>query len=484
MSDYILFAKRVGLSGITNFIVSIRALILIPILTKILGVTEYVIWSQMIVTVSFIAPLAILGIVSGMGRYLASENDRDIIREGFYSTFYSIILINSTLGIIVYIFASEISMLVFGGTAVNIIQIMAFIILFEGLNQLLVNFFRIFERIKRYSFFTIVQTLAEITFISYSIFQGYGITGAVLSLLCVKIAIFLLMFAMVINEIGILVNPRFSEIRSYLQFGLPLVPSSLFVWIVNSSDRYVIGYFMGIEPVGIYSAAYGIGSTILIFLAPITFILPFTLYKSYDDGRLDDVVFYMKYSLKYFLIVAIPAVFGLTILSKQILMILTTAEFISAGSQVIPLISLSILLYGAIGIVSQILAVTKNTRKLAGVWIVSGILNLVLNIILVPEIGIVGAAIATLITFIFALLTMYKLSSKFISLNFDFGDIIKISTASLFMGWAVWRLMPTNTINTIFSIGFGAVIYFVLIVILRIFNNEEVTFFRKMIGLK
>ena len=189
-----------------------RALILIPILTKILGVTEYGIWSQMIVTVSFIAPLAILGIVSGMGRYLASEKDRDVIREGFYSTFYSIILINSTLGIIVYIFASEISMLVFGGTAVNIIKIMAFIILFEGLNQLLVNFFRIFERIKRYSFFTIVQTLAEITFISYSIFQGYGITGAVLSLLCVRVFVsYFLQYltnASVVVALKVLVIPK------------------------------------------------------------------------------------------------------------------------------------------------------------------------------------------------------------------------------------------------------------------------------------
>jgi len=480
MSDYILFAKRVGLSGITKFIVSMRALILIPILTKILGVTEYGIWSQMIVTVSFIAPLAILGIVSGMGRYLASEKDRDVIREGFYSTFYSIILINSTLGIIVYIFASEISMLVFGGTAVNIIKIMAFIILFEGLNQLLVNFFRTFERIKRYSFFTIVQTLAEITFISYSIFQGYGITGAVLSLLCVKIAIFLLMFAMVINEIGILANPHFSEIISYLRFGLPLVPSSLFVWIVNSSDRYVIGYFMGIQPVGIYSAAYGIGSTILIFLSPIMFILPVTLIKSYDEERLSDFRMYMKYSLKYFLIVAIPAVFGLTILSQQILLILTTDEFVKGGIQVIPIISLSILIFGVIGIISQTLAVVKKTKKLGTVWIIAGILNLFLNVIFVPKIGIVGAAIATLVTFIFSLAVFIKLSSNYISLQFDFGYIYKIIISSIFMGVIVWMIDPITTASTLFVIALGAFLYFVALVLLRVFKHDEVMFFKTL----
>lgn len=482
MSDFVLFAKRVGLSGITNFIVSMRALILIPILTKILGVAEYGIWSQMIVTVSFIAPLAILGIVSGMGRYLASEKDRDAIREGFYSTFYSIILINSALGLMIYIFAPNISDMIFGGTALNIIKIMAFIILFEGLNQLLINFFRIFERIKKYSFFTIAQTLAEIAFISYSIFQGYGIKGAVFSLLCVKIIISVLMFATVISEIGILVNPRFSEIRSYLQFGLPLVPSSLFVWIVNSSDRYVIGYFMGIESVGIYSAAYGIGSVIIMFLAPITFILPYTLYKSYDEGKLDDVKLYLEYSLKYFLIVSIPAVVGLTILSKQILMILTTKEFIAIGSQVIPVISLSILLYGVIGIVSQILAVSKNTRKLAEVWIAAGILNFVLNILFVPKIGIIGAAIATLITFMFALVIMYKISLKLIKISINFYSIGKIIAASAFMALIISMIMPTNTLSTLFAIGFGFVIFFGVIFTLKLFDKNEILFFKRLIS--
>ena len=480
MSDFVLFAKRVGLSGITNFIVSMRALILIPILTKILGVAEYGIWSQMIVTVSFIAPLVILGIVTGMVRFLASEKDMDIIREGFYSTFYSVILINSIFGLIIYIFASEISLLVFGGTAIDIIKIMAFVILFQGLNQLLVNFFRTFERIKKYSFFTIVQTLAEIVFISYSVFNGYGITGAVLSLLCVKIVVFMLMFAAVINEIGILIKPRFSEIRPYFQFGLPLVPSALFVWIVNSSDRYVIGYFMGIEPVGIYSAAYGIGSTILIFLTPIMFILPVTLTKSYDEERLSDFRTYMEYSFKYFLIIAIPAVFGLTILSKQILLILTTSEFIAGGVQVIPIISLSILIFGVIGIISQTLAVVKETKKLGTVWIIAGILNLLLNVIFVPKIGIIGAAIATLITFIFSLLVFLKLSSKYITLEFKLAYVYKIIISSIFMGVIVWFLNPITIINTLFVIALGASIYFIGLILLGVFKHDEVKFFKTL----
>jgi len=66
MTEYKLFAQRVGLVGITNAIVSLRGLILIPILTKTLGASGYGMWAQIIVTISLITPIAMLGLPSAM----------------------------------------------------------------------------------------------------------------------------------------------------------------------------------------------------------------------------------------------------------------------------------------------------------------------------------------------------------------------------------------------------------------------------------
>ena len=61
MTEYKLFAQRVGLVGITNLIVNLRGLILIPILTKTLGADAYGVWSVIMVTISLLSPLALLG---------------------------------------------------------------------------------------------------------------------------------------------------------------------------------------------------------------------------------------------------------------------------------------------------------------------------------------------------------------------------------------------------------------------------------------
>jgi O-antigen/teichoic acid export membrane protein len=69
MTEYKLFAQRVGLVGITNLIFSLRGLI--PILTKTLGASGYGIWAQIIVTISLITPIVMLGLPSAMVRFLA-----------------------------------------------------------------------------------------------------------------------------------------------------------------------------------------------------------------------------------------------------------------------------------------------------------------------------------------------------------------------------------------------------------------------------
>ena len=73
MTEYKLFAQRVGLVGIVNLLVSLSGIILLPILTKTLPIGEYGIWVQIIVTITLISPVAGLGLPYTMVRFLAAE---------------------------------------------------------------------------------------------------------------------------------------------------------------------------------------------------------------------------------------------------------------------------------------------------------------------------------------------------------------------------------------------------------------------------
>jgi len=87
MTEYKLFAQRVGLVGIVNIIVSLRGLILLPILTKTIG-TEFI-WclTQILVTISLLVPIGLLGLITAMIRFFAGEKDKNKIRQDFYAVF-------------------------------------------------------------------------------------------------------------------------------------------------------------------------------------------------------------------------------------------------------------------------------------------------------------------------------------------------------------------------------------------------------------
>ena len=87
-----------------------------------------------------------------------------------------------------------------------------------------------------------------------------------------------------------------------MSFGLPTIPANLSNWVVNSSDRYVIGIFLDTAAVGYYSPGYTLGNIITMFISPLAFMLPAILAKYYDENNMKEVKTILKYSLKYFLL--------------------------------------------------------------------------------------------------------------------------------------------------------------------------------------
>jgi O-antigen/teichoic acid export membrane protein len=479
MPEYKLFAQRVGLIGITNLLVNLRGLILIPILTKTLGAEGYGLWAQVIVTISLIPPLVTLNLHGAMVRFLAAERDRKEIQEGFYSSSVLIFFVSLLASSILFIFSEPIAASLFGG-ATEVVKLIAIIIPFWNLDTTLFSLFTAFNQMKRYSIFRIAETFGEVGLVAYMVLSGFGIYGALISLLIIRIVIILVMSVVVLKEIGVKI-PDFSKLKSYLSYGLPVVPSIIFSWIAASSDRYVIVYFWGIAPVGIYSAAYNISqAAIYMFLAPISFVLVPTLCRLYDDKKMEEVKTHLRYSLKYFLMFAIPVAFGVSVLAKQLLTILATSEFVYTGSVVIPFVALSMVFSGFCSIIGSIFMLVKKTKIYGLIWGMAALTNLSLNIVLVPYIGILGAAIATLISCAIASVITVRVAFRYLRFEIGLTFIIKSIVAAVIMALILWQLNPIGAFNVLVSIGVGAVVYFVILVLLKGIEWEEVGFIKNI----
>ena len=312
--------------------------------------------------------------------------------------------------------------------------------------------------------------------VSYAVLAGYSLLGVLVAGIIVNAFSLFLGFFFIYSQIGI-GKPNLAVLKPYLAYSLPLLPAALSCWVVELSDRYIIAYFLGVASVGIYSPAYSLGYMLRMFMYPIATILHPTIFKLYEDNKIEELKRYLEYSLKIFLMFAIPALFGLTVLSKSILLTLTTSEYASAYL-VVPIAALGTIFYVCGGTISLILLVLKRTKVMMWVNVAGASINIVLNIVLIPIIGILGAAISTLITFSLKAVISGILSFRAIPFDIDFNFITKSIISAIPMAFVVWKLNPYGVVNILIAIGIAAAIYFGVLTLLRGFTKEEYSFLR------
>jgi O-antigen/teichoic acid export membrane protein len=480
MSQRELLAKRIGLVGIVNLLFELNGLVLLPILTKNLSISDYGMWAQITVTTNLLSAVILLGLPFSMVRFMASECDIKNIRETFYSISAVTALMGLLAAIAIFGLSKPLAAALFNGN-VAVVMWLSLIVFVECLNSTVLNYFRARQEMKKYASLSLLRTLLSISLVSYLVLQGLGIYGAAAGLFLTAALSLAFASALVISEIGVAI-PTFKNLKDYISFGMPTVPGNLSSWVVNSSDRYIIGLLLGSAAVGYYNPGYTLGNIIAVFITPISIMLPAALSKHYDGQEVDEVRRILCFSLKYFLALAIPSVFGLAILSKPILEAVATPGIAANGHLVTPLVALGALFLGAYAIASQVIILEKKTALTGSVWVVAAVMNLGLNFVLLPYAGIIGAAVSTLASFVFAFYATARYARRYIEFNFDLGFISKSVLASMVMSAFLLWLGPSGARGLIAAVGAGALIYFSVLMLLRGLDRSEIDFFKGLIG--
>lgn len=478
-NSYQKFAKDILIIGVTNLLVTLSALILLSLLTKTIGAQGYGMWAQVDVTIQLAIGIVGLGLPFALSRFLAAETDKGKLQDGFYSAFTIVTLAALAASILLILVAKPVAAAFFAG-ATQIVRITGLIVLVWSLDLMLLGLFRARRQMRSYAIFMIATKFGEVGLIAYLVLNGHGILSVILCLLAVRTLIFLALFFFVKSQIGIK-RPRFCTSREYLSFSLPTIPGLISDWVVASSDRYIIGYFLGVTSVGIYSASYNLGILPLVLAGVLGFVLPPTLSKLYDEGRMNEVKTLLSYSLKYLLMIAIPFVCGAAVLSKQVLRLFSTSEIASQGYYVVPVVALATLLVCICIPFDEILVLVKKT-KIGGIaCTLAALINLGLNLLIVPIWGILGAAITTLIAYSVLVAIEVHYSLKEFRFDIDWRFIIKSLIASAIMTLVIWSMHPQSNLNIIITALVGVAVYGAAIFLLRGFAKEEISFFRGLV---
>jgi len=214
------------------------------------------------------------------------------------------------------------------------------------------------------------------------------------------------------------------EFKKMLNYGVPLVFSTIAMMLMNMGDRYLIRYLLDFSEVGIYSLGYKISSVINIFVLQ-SFQMGF-LPIAYKQFQTKDANRFFSKTLTYYTLVLTTVALMLSLFSKELIELLSKREEYFSAYKVVPFFSLAFILRGIEYVFSLGLHYTKKTKYNALIVLSLAILNVILNFIFIPAFKIIGASVTTVICWMFMAVLFYIFSQKFYKVNYEIKKIIMI----------------------------------------------------------
>jgi len=237
---------------------------------------------------------------------------------------------------------------------------------------------------------------------------------------------------------------------------------SLMSVIMINTDILVIGSVLQAVDVGLYAAAQK--PVQLLYLIPSVLATAFFPTLAQKAGDIEQFRNTLEKGLKSAYLFAIPMAFGGALAAESIIRLLYGSEFLWSYTSFAILSLTFIFAFPSVFFINALFA--QNNQKVFYGYLVIGVLmNIILNLLLIPHLGIAGCALATLIVqaFLFIYGAM-KLKKSFLFLIFP--NIGRIVISSLIMALIVALLLWINA-NTLITILFGVVVYLLMLIVLR-----------------
>jgi O-antigen/teichoic acid export membrane protein len=262
-------------------------------------------------------------------------------------------------------------------------------------------------------------TINVIFTVIFIVKMDLGLPGVYYGQLLGVAAYFIVVASFILKNIEIKFEWRtvFEMIWFRFPFLLPIIALNLF----NYSDKFLLSKLAGVTEVGIYSLGAKLSNTIKTFLLTAIFLsLTPTIYRMMNDPG--HKRFYSKV-MTYLSFTVIMVVMAFSFFSKELVMVFAKDKVYYAAYTVVPVISLAVF-FGMLKDVSLIgLNISKKTRPIATVTILAALVNIGLNFLFIPTMGMMGAAFALLLSQVAFFILVYWIAQKQYSIPYEIGKI-------------------------------------------------------------
>ncbi len=410
-----------SLGGIS---IKLIGLILLPIYTDYLTTEQYGMWAILEVTAQILATSVGLRLSTSMIRFYSSEKEIDrrkmIIFTAFGASLVSILIFN----LLTHPFVRSFSELFFNTNKFE--QYFTFLILwssFEILNRLVLDLIRIKEKPGLYITVSVTKfTVILFLNIFFIVVLDMGIGGIILGQLIGSILLMLITMPFLLREMTLAID--FDLLRKLFRYGFPLIFSGISVFVLSLGDRYLVKLFLGYHEVGIYSLSYKISNVVKLVLVQafqLGFLpIAFNIYNKPNAKRFFSKIF------TYYAFVIFWFGLAVSVFAREFIIIFASREEFYEAYLFVPWITLAICFYGLQNFYVIGMHYAKRTKIIAVITLVAASINVVLNVLLIPRIGLYGAVISAIATSLLMTVLSYQQSQKYYHISYEIKKVLII----------------------------------------------------------
>jgi O-antigen/teichoic acid export membrane protein len=412
-----------GLGGLAN---SVLTVILLPIYTRYLSPDEYGMLSLLLVTSTVAAVIMHLGMGSAAFREMGFvETDHDVV-AGTMTVFLAVesaVVVGALC-----LLSAWFSRIIFENEAHASLLRMVFVTAGLGIFHMVITTrLRVQERPGLYSTLVLLRLVTGASLcIFFVVVLKRGVEGLIVAGLIHEVAFAVLYIVLLFPAFRMGLKPQ--VLKRMLSFGAPLVPAGLARLALASADRYILQHLSTAAQVGLYALGFNIGLAINLIVSAIQLAWPTQMFAIVKQPGAEQ-----KLARIFTYYIAVVGFFGLalSVFAREAVMVLATPEYYAAAA-VVPLLTLSNVFYGAMYMTNSALEVQSKMYCHGVAVAIAALLNIGLNLMLVPMGGMKGAALASVISFatLFALVTVFSL--RLWRIPYEYGRVARIVAA-----WAI-----------------------------------------------
>ena len=400
--------------------------LLFPIYTSFLSTHDFGIIGLMSITISLLTRFVSAPINSAFTRFHYAPEYKEKSGILLFNLFLWALLIIICCAVIFWRISEYLAgVLLQDRNLAHLLKIYALILFLQPFSSLFLCLLRMLERAKYFVFTSISSLLlsAGLTLYLLTVLKK-GVLSLIVGNLLSLIVTVVMVLPIFIKRLTFKLSR--SVLIPPLKYAYPLLLSEYSNLLIQSGDRYVLRIFNSVSMVGLYSFGYQIAGILQTALVtPLKQALQPVVLKQEEDS--EAIRHLLRAGATYFYLVGCAACLLISLFSREILMLFARKETFWAAWIIVPIITYSYVQHGLGNFVGWGMGLMKKSFHVSGIVLVAALVNIGLNFFFVPQRGMLGAAFATMLSYIVWNVLKAYYSAKFYNLHFEVGRLLHIT---------------------------------------------------------